>query len=100
MYLRKMVLCAAAVAASGSLFVMVPATASAAPAASVSCSKHIGRTVGTITCTSSGGTYTFSDVYADCASQSDPHRGAWSINGTSTQRFECAHSIRNIYAVS
>jgi hypothetical protein len=68
-----------------------------ASAASVSCSKHIGNTVGTITCTTTGGAVTFSDVWADCAGQSDPHHGQWTINGTSTQRFECTFDIWNIY---
>lgn len=88
--------CAAAVLATAGLGLVLPGVASAS---TVSCSKHIGNTVGTITCTSHGGSYSFSDVYADCASESDPHYGRWTFNGTSTLRFECTFNIRNIYAV-
>jgi len=88
--------CAAAVLATAGLGLVLPGVASAS---SVSCSKHIGNTVGTITCTSSGGSYSFSDVYADCSAQRDKHYGRWTINGTSTLRFECRHNIHNIYAV-
>ncbi|MCS7482480.1 hypothetical protein ACFFQW_11780 [Umezawaea endophytica] len=70
-----------------------------ANAASVNCTKNLWHTVGNITCTSTGGRYTFSDVYADCDNQSDIHRRQWVIDGSSTQRFECRHKINNIHTV-
>jgi hypothetical protein len=76
--------------------IAVPAVANAA---SVTCTKKMWHTVGNITCTSTGGRYVFSDVYANCDNQPDIHRGQWVIDGSSTQRFECRHKINNIHTV-
>jgi hypothetical protein len=72
-------------------------TASPAHAASLSCTKHIGNTVGNITCKTSGGSVYIRRVWADCQNQPDPQITNFTINGSWSGRFECQHKIRGIY---
>jgi hypothetical protein len=67
--------------------------------AAVSCTKHLGRASGSITCTSRGGRFVFADVFADCARQRDQHDGRWTVDGTATLKFACRAKMINIYAV-
>ena len=65
-------------------------------APSVSCSKNVRRTWGSITCTTSGGAYTIKEVRFDCAWEDDRVINNITVNGSWTTSHECSHKLTRI----